>query len=87
MGDFKAIIRMNMIKDCSVTTEDIVIIEKILRPEIGALKGKITRRKTIPVVDDYIEIPKESVEAQHNITLRFDIIYINGLAFITTIFF
>ncbi len=67
---------MNMIKDCLVTTENIVIAEKIFGPEIAALKGKITRRKPTPVVDDNIEIPKELVEAhnQHNIALCFDII-------------
>jgi hypothetical protein len=38
-----------------------------------------------PVVDDYIEIPKELTDAQHDVTLCLDGMKINGLPFLTTI--
>jgi hypothetical protein len=50
----KAIIRMNAIKNNPVTTEDIAMAEKICGPEISSLKGKTTRQKTTPVVEDYM---------------------------------
>jgi hypothetical protein len=54
---FKAIRKTNAIKNLPITMEDINIAEKIISPDIGALKGKTTRQKPAPVVTDYIEIP------------------------------
>ena len=53
--DFKAIIRMNTIGDNPVTTKDIDLAEKIFGPDIGRLKGKSTRQKPVPVVNDVIK--------------------------------
>ena len=85
VNDFKAIIRMNAIANNPVTTDDINMAEKIFGPDIGAIKGKTTRRKPIPVVDDYVEIPKELLEAQQEVTLCIDGMKVNGLSFLTTI--
>ena len=57
--DFKAILRMNIIANNPVTIEDIETAEQIFGSDIGSLKGKTTRKKPIPVVDDYIAIPEE----------------------------
>jgi hypothetical protein len=43
--NFKSLLRMNVIKDCPVTTEDVNIAEKIFGKDISSLKGKSTRRK------------------------------------------
>jgi hypothetical protein len=48
---------MNMIKNNPVTTADVELAEKIFGPDIATLKGKTTRRKPVPVVEDYIDIP------------------------------
>ena len=82
INDFKAILRMNSINNNPVTTDDIKIAEKIFGPDIGALKGKSTRRKPAPVVDDYIEIPKELFTAQREVTLCMDGMKVNGLSFL-----
>ena len=47
---------MNAIANNPVTTDDINLAEKIFGRDIGAIKGKTTRRKPVPVVDDYIDI-------------------------------
>jgi hypothetical protein len=49
------------------------------------LKGKTTRRKPLPVVSDYIEIPTVLISAQRNVTLCMDGMKVNGLAFLTTV--
>ena len=85
INDFKAILRMNMINNNPVTTEDINVVERNFGPDIGALKGKKTRKKPIKVIDDHIEIPKELIASQHAITLCIDIMNVNGLQFVTTI--
>ena len=85
INDFKAILCMNMISNNPVTTEDINVSERIFGPDIGALKGKTTRKKPIKVIDDHIKIPKELIASQHAITLCIDIMNVNGLQFVTKI--
>ena len=83
--DFKAILRMNFISNNPVTMEDIEIAQQIFGTDIGSLKGKTTRQKPLPVVNDYIELPEELFIKQQNIVLCIDGIKVNGLMFLTTI--
>ncbi len=76
---------MNTITNNPVTTDDIIVAEKIFGPDIGALKGKTTRRKPAPVVNDYIEIPKELIATQREVTLCMDGMKVNGISFLTTV--
>jgi hypothetical protein len=85
LSDFKAILRMNAISNNPVTLDDIKIAEQIFGPDIGQLKGKITRQQPMPVVSDRIEIPQELIVAQKEVTLSMDGMKVNGLAFLTTI--
>jgi hypothetical protein len=82
---FKAILQMNFIKNNPVTLADIKIAENIFGPDIGSLKGKTMRRKPSPVVSDYIKIPSELIQAQQDVVLCMDTMYINGTSFLTTI--
>ena len=83
--DFKAVIRMNTIGNNPVTTKDIVLAEKIFGADVGSLKGKTTRTRPVPVVEDTIEIPRILISSQQNITLCIDGMKVNGLVFLTTI--
>jgi len=76
---------MNLIKNCPVTVEDIDKSEKIFGPDISSMKGKVTRKKPTPVVEDTIKLPHELRLAQMNITLCVDVIHVNSLTFLTTI--
>ena len=53
---------MNAIQNCPVTVEDVKIAERIFRPDMLSLKGKLTRRKPKPVRKDVVEIPAEITE-------------------------
>jgi hypothetical protein len=55
---FNTLIKMNAIKNCPVTTEDVNNAEKIFGASMSSLRGKSTRRKSTPVREDTIEIPK-----------------------------
>jgi hypothetical protein len=85
INDFKAMLRMNSITNNPITTEDIKIAENIFGADIGSIKGKTTRRKPAPVVNDYVEIPNELIATQRNVTLCMDGMKVNGVAFLTTV--
>ena len=77
--DFKTIINLNAIQDNPITVQDIKMAEKIFGPDISNLKRKTTRKKPLPVIEDYKTIPKELTRAQRDITLCMDTIKVNGL--------
>jgi hypothetical protein len=76
---------MNSIRNNPVTIEDVNLSGAIFGPDIGGIQGKTTRSKPNPVVSDYIEILPELVRRQQNVTLCIDTMFINGIAFFTTI--
>ena len=57
--DLKNIISINGVRNCPITIEDINIAEKIYGKDIASLKGKLKQQKSIPVISEIIEIPKE----------------------------
>jgi len=67
--NMKAIIRMNMITINPIKTKDIDLVERIFGPDIHTIKGKTSRSKPIPVVDNIINISSESVQVQEDVIL------------------
>ena len=62
LDDLKAMIRMNLIKNNSITTEDINLAARAFGPDVAAIKGKTTRTNPAPAVSNLVEIPDESLE-------------------------
>ena len=86
LHDFKHIIQTNQIKNNPVTIDDVNIYTHIYgNKNTIALKSKSTRPKPKPVVNDYIEIPQELIQAHQGIELCADVIYIEGVTFLITI--
>eukprot|EP00978_Attheya_sp_CCMP212_P034752 scaffold147344_cov30-Attheya_sp.AAC.1 len=76
---------MNVVQDNPITIEDVKLAENIFGPDVATLKGKTTRRKQIPVVEDMISVPRELVQAQQHVTLAMDGMTVNSLKFLATI--
>ena len=76
---------MNGIKNCPVTVADITLAEKIFGKDIASLKGKLKRTTPFPVIDNTIKIPKEIIQYQKNVDLCFDLMFVNGLVFFTSV--
>ena len=83
--EFQQIISQNLILNCPVTVIDVARAEKIYGKDIHALKVKTTRSKPKQVVIDYMEMPKNILESNKNITLSIEIMFVNKIPFVTTI--
>ena len=75
---------MNVIQDNPVTKSDLKLIECLFGPDISNIKGKTTRQCPHQLVSDVVSIPHKLHDAQCNVYLYIDIMYINGMAFLTT---
>jgi hypothetical protein len=82
---YKALIKMNAIKNCPVMTEDVNNAKKIFGTDMSSLRGKSTMRKSTLVREDSIEIPEELILQNREIDLCIDIMYVNECGFMTTI--
>jgi hypothetical protein len=60
--DLKAMIRMNLIRNNTVTTKDINLAVKAFGPDVGDIKGKTMRSRPTPVSNNIIEIPDKLLE-------------------------
>jgi hypothetical protein len=86
LPDLLVILRMNLVKDNPITIEDGRLAEKIFGLDVATtLKGKTTRRKPIPVVEDMITVPRELIQAQQHVTLVMDAMTVKSLKFLATI--
>jgi hypothetical protein len=84
--NFKHILLQNIIKNCPVTAEDVNIAKKIFGGDIGTLKGKSTRHRPTPVIEDLMDIPPELLERQQNLTYCMDMMYVNGMPMLIGIY-
>ena len=55
--DFQAMVCLNMLKDCSVTNNNICNAHNIYGPDLASIRGKTVRQKPERVITDYVEIP------------------------------
>jgi len=85
VDNFKNLLRMNVIKNCPVTLEDIKTAEAIFGPAMSTLKGKTTRKKLKPIQRDEIKLPSEIKAINKQLELCIHIMYINGIPMLTTI--
>ena len=84
VADLKAAIAINGIANLPVTTADVDLAEKIFGKDIGIIKGKTTRQRPVPLTRDQLEIPPELYE-RSNLEMCLDVMYVNGMPFLTTI--
>ena len=83
--DLKKIRSMNAISNLPVQASDVDLAEKIYGPDIGTLKGKTTRKSPLPMETDIIELPPEITEDRSSWELCMDVMFVNGMPFLTSI--
>ena len=65
--------------------KDVDIAKRIFGPNIGTLKGQMTRKRPPVVRDDNVEIPNEIKEKYGDLVFSMDIMYVNGMPMMTGI--
>ena len=85
IASLKMLLKYNLIKNCDVSIQEVEIAERIFGPDIAALKGKSVRRNPNQVLDDWIEIPEELREIYYDLVLCVDLMFVNGIPFLTAI--
>jgi hypothetical protein len=82
--DFKNIVSSNMIRNCPMAPEDISAANIIFSPNVTSLKGKTVRATQKPVLTEYVEVPKEIVDLNKEVTIMSDVMFVAGLGFMIT---
>ena len=85
VDDKKTMIRMNLIKNNVVTTDDVNLATKAYGPDVGGIKGKTTRSRPTPVASNMVEIPEELLDVQQDLIVSMDGLTVNSLKCLSTI--
>ena len=60
-------------------------MEHLYGPDIPTIKGKTTRCHLHKLASNVVSIPHKLCDTQHDVCLFIDIMYVNGMPFLTTI--
>jgi hypothetical protein len=83
--DYVKIVEGGMLQNCPVSRADIVAAEDIFGPNLGSLKGKTVRRDNDRVKSLVADVPFDIIKAHKDVTLCFDIMFVNKIAFLVTV--
>ena len=75
----------NNIFATSLTRRDIRIARNILGPNVVALKGKTTKRKSkMPNSEDIEDLSSYIIEEYSDVSLYIDVMHVNGIMFLVS---
>ena len=60
-SDYKGMVSSTLIRNCDITPHDVSNARKMFGPQLEGVRGKTTRGKPDPVVEQYITIPRDFV--------------------------
>jgi hypothetical protein len=83
--DFHALVCLNMIQDCPITTENIKHAHTLFGPDLATIRGKSVWRKPSRVVTDYVDISRTIVDVNKQVTLAVDVMFVNLVPFLVSV--
>jgi hypothetical protein len=82
---FLKIVENNLLKNCRISQEDVLVAEDILGPNLGSLKGKTVRPGGTHVRTEYHGVPHGIMEMHQDVTLCAGIMFVNQIPFFISI--
>ena len=82
---FKQLVSERVLKDCPVTADDVTNAVSIFGPDLAGIRGKTVRGQPDRVETEFIPIPRDFYELHKFVTLTADVMFVNGIAFLTTL--
>ena len=82
---FKHIVSRKILEKCSIVANDITNARTTFGPNLPGLRGETVRQRPERVVPEYLDIPQDYYQLHHFFTLTADIMFVNGLPFLTSL--
>ena len=82
---FKEMVSSPNLKNCPVTATDVSNAHVIFGPNLPELKDKTVHKSPHRVEMEYLEIPCNYYTLQKFVTLTADVMFVNGISFLTTL--
>ena len=79
------IVESNLLDGCGTHRKDIMIAEQVFGPNKAGLKGKTTTHQTEHLREELTPLPHFIMENYKSVTLCVDILYVNGIPFVTSL--
>jgi hypothetical protein len=80
--DFRIMVQNGLISDCPVQVNDVDRAKHFHGKDGGLLKGKTTRHKPLPVVENIVPVPKHILTLHKDVFLTVDLFYVNKIVFL-----
>jgi hypothetical protein len=84
-GDYKAMVRGNMIQNFPIIPDNITNVRTIFGPDLASIRGKTVRRTPAPVVGDYLEVSQSVVQNNKIVTMAADVFFVDETVFLITV--
>ncbi len=82
--NFQGMVRHNLLKDCTVSNEDVHNPHPIFGPDLASIRGKTVQCKPEQVVTDYPKIPRDFFMHHNRGTLVADMMFVNLVLFLVS---
>jgi hypothetical protein len=84
-GDYKSMVRGNMICNCPIAPEDITNMHAIFGPNLASIREKMVWCTPAPVVVDYVDVPQLIAQSSKIVTLVADVFFVDDMPFLITV--
>ena len=83
--DFKSMVSINIIQNCSITASDFTNVQTMFGPNIARTRGNTVRQNPDIMVIYYISVPSYFLKIHKFVTIVADVMFVNGASLLITI--
>ena len=80
---FKLLVSSKSLDDCSVFFSDVTNVRTLFGTNRPGLRRMTVQQRPERVIPEYLDIPQNFYQLHHFVTLTADVVFVNGLLFLT----